>query len=285
MSLLNYIGLIKSAKIVEAPESSFVADDELKANKLGLLFPDFSEKFELLKSLNFSGPQKPELHSFIQIIQLKPTIKDGKVIIEEVPIEYKEYRLLLTRLNISNEERVQISKSWGDEEEFITTFGKEPMVWTFDGYLKNQDTHMGNWSGAFQYSFQNRWRAAVLVKNQQFIRIGISDYDIDGYMLGLNINVDSSSDDVVVPITFKVLVRRYSSRKRNLESYRKILKNFSETTGIKEGEAYDGGSSVFLPPEWRSYSNVVPVRPSTEKLGEDPQSILYKASREKNNKK
>jgi hypothetical protein len=167
---------------------------------------------EMKKSLFFrSWMSKESQDAHIQIISAK-----GK---RKVVSEEPEYRFIITDARFPMQEKFSVVRTFGEDPDFLSTFGEDVKFWTFAGQLRNErriqspmSAGDGDWVNAIQQRYQTEYRASLLARRRQMIRLTMADMVIEGYMLNLSVNRNSQRmDDRMAGFQFKMLVRDFYS--------------------------------------------------------------------------
>lgn len=161
-----------------------------------------------MKSLFLRSFQKKEdRDAYFEVINL-----NGNAVSDD-----REYRFIISDAQMPQKERFQILPTFGNNSDFLSTFGKDTDMWSFSGHLRNERRLRqnalqgdGDWVNAMRSRYKSQYRASVLARNRQMLRLVMGDLTIEGYMLNFSINKASSSmDDVYARFQFQMMVRNY----------------------------------------------------------------------------
>lgn len=114
---------------------------------------------------------------------------------------------IIQQIQVVNQEKISLQKTFGSDPDFVFTFGADTRIYSFSGMLRNEDGR-GNWVDAFQYAYDNYWRAEKLVEAGHLLRLTVDTQVFSGYMLNIQITYDSNTSDVMVPFAFTMLIRQ-----------------------------------------------------------------------------
>lgn len=161
------------------------------------------------KGLFFRSWQRKEAReAHFQVI----TAGGDKKVVSENP----EYRFIITQAQLPQKEKFQIMRTFGDDPDFLSTFGEDAKVWTFSGMLRNERRAKkaaskgdGDWVNAIQQRYNDEYRASLLARRRQMVRLAMADVVIEGYMLDLQIQKNSKMDDMMASFNFRMLIREY----------------------------------------------------------------------------
>ena len=112
---------------------------------------------------------------------------------------------ILKNVQESYSERVQIIETFGEDFGVFLT-GEKPKVFTFSGMLVN-DAYRG-WKSSFIAAYRELLRGSKLAKRGLKVSLHYDAIDMEGYILELVTNTESS-DDVNVSFSFQMLITSY----------------------------------------------------------------------------
>jgi hypothetical protein len=128
------------------------------------------------------------------------------VLVNGEPLE--ERRFIVTQATLSKRQRFALMQTFGEDPDFLMTFGPEPMMWNFGGYLRSE-VGKGNWVRGFDEFYERHLRADRAIRRNRFAMFYIGNLVIEGQVLSLEKSIDANLDDAGVPFNFTMAVRSY----------------------------------------------------------------------------
>jgi hypothetical protein len=102
------------------------------------------------------------------------------------------------------QEDVDIKKTLADNF-VVYTFGEQPKVWQYSGWLMN--TVQDDQATSFMRAYMDLFRATQLARRQKTVSLKIDSYIITGAIIALNMSLQANPE-IVVPFSFQLLVKR-----------------------------------------------------------------------------
>ena len=149
------------------------------------------------------------------------------VLINGEPLE--ERRFIITQATLGKRQRFALMQTFGEDPDFLMTFGPEPMIWNFGGYLRSE-VGKGNWVRGFDEFYERHLRADRAIKKNRFAMFYLGNLVIEGQVLNLDKTLESNIDDAGVPFNFTMAVR----------SYRHVRDATADYSALPEGEVTEG---------------------------------------------
>lgn len=155
------------------------------------------------------------------------TLSKTAVLINGEPLE--ERRFIVTQADLAKRQRFALMQTFGEDPDFLMTFGPEPMIWTFGGYLRSE-VGKGNWVRGFDEFYERHLRADRAIRQNRFAMFYIGNLVIEGQVLSLSKSLESNMDDAGVPFNFTMAVR----------NYRHVRDASADYAGLPAGEGATG---------------------------------------------
>mgnify|MGYP006269758895 CR=1 FL=1 len=190
----------------------------------------FAENQEREKSAFFrSWERKEQREAYLQVLKRGP---NGTM----EPVESDpERRFIITGSQMPRREKISVLKTFGDDADFLSTFGEDTLMWSFSGVLRNErrlrekkKRSDGDWMTALTNKYTNEFRASVLARTQRMLRFVIGDMFIEGYMVSFGLSQTSDADDAMANFSFEMVVRDYYTS-YDIEGEGAIEEEISET--------------------------------------------------------
>lgn len=112
-------------------------------------------------------------------------------------------KFFLESVQESHNEKFQLVETFNDF--YVYFYGEKPPIYTFSGHLLNLLNY--NWKNEFMYFYENFWRGTKAVELGARIFLTYDYQQIQGYILGINTNLQSLTDKAA-NFSFTVLVTK-----------------------------------------------------------------------------
>lgn len=119
---------------------------------------------------------------------------------------YSFQNFLLTNVQVSYSEKVQITTTFGDNQ-VVYYFGKQPVIYNLSGILI--DSIKFEWFGKFIALYESTLRGSQLAKNYELIDLLLPNMKVTGSIMSLATNQDSNRD-TDISFNMQVLAKSYA---------------------------------------------------------------------------
>ena len=121
-----------------------------------------------------------------------------------------ELRFLVTQMSMPRRERFSVMRTFGEDPNFLMTFGQEPKIWSISGMLPRGPIALpkADWYRSFTRFYDEHLRADLMVARNEFAVFLVGRTLLEGYVLSFEPNLDSQMDDAGVPFTMTMFVRK-----------------------------------------------------------------------------
>lgn len=169
---------------------------------------------------SFSNGKRKSQDAYLSLHRQIVSESGDKTIVGEEPVtigdrELREHRFYILSANYKNSEKFTVRSTFGDGPEIAYSFGESPRMWRFTGALRrgpapeSVEYPSNNWWQALSAMYQNRLRATILMKNNEFIRLRLGKLSIRGYITQFTTRQSEKRDDASARLQFSMYVRSY----------------------------------------------------------------------------
>lgn len=113
------------------------------------------------------------------------------------------HNIILTDVQESRQEKVQIMETFGDHFAFF--YGEKPIVLTCSAMLINTEDF--NWKNEWFYNYNNFLRGTKCVENRARVFLGYDDVLVQGYILGCQTQLSKDMPNIC-PLSFQMLLAK-----------------------------------------------------------------------------